>query len=855
MFRLLIFLLLLQLLTANIAGAQVATVTGKAVDLNNGGPLDGANVMVLKGDSLMYHTVTDSTGRFSIPAGIYQQMDYLRITYLNYQDFKLARHPGSGTDMDLGVLQLKPVGILLKEVKVTSAKRYTDTSKIDLSKRKFERSVMIDDLFNQFGFSKDQEGHLFYKGKPVSSISVNGESFFGKNNHDVYTLLPALVLDNIQVVETNIDTMTNVTQLKPTVKVDLKFKDKYAKGKFGHANAGAGTTDRYLLNTDLFTYRRQEQVSLTLGSNNINAGQNLITPPSVSFSAGGNDILSHSAKLTYHNVFRKKLDVDLTLNGLQQDKVFTAQVNRNDQDINQVSHTVNKSNLKEFHLNDSFLTLNYHLDPLTTITLNQIFNLDKTNLRDSANYDIRTDTLHTISDNFKIRRDNTNTSDTKVTYLKKSAAVKGRFLSLSVNYVQSSYHSNETDNVYNLNNEIIDQYMVEEKIHAGENTFSVNADYTEPTGLDGNFALFAGYKNDRMSYNSQANNDSLINQFTPSSVINNQYIRAGIRAQHTFSKIELNGMITGILNYRDINQANNRPESIFRPNMDFKADFKLSAGRSLNISYSYITNFPGLNQLSNIGSTYDLVSQTAGNINLKPEDKQSFKTFYSVSKPSGLSLTMDAELDYYTDKFGFNVTQQGKTPITSQANVGDAKTGNLGFSLSKALSAKYSISSNTSISYQEQPSIVNGLYTLNNGVTLNESLSTVAGFFSSKLEISPLVTASLGKFFYSSGSANVLNITYSGKTSYNLAGYQLVLYPLINYSYSVVRNTSFSLNGEVRKSVLKDKIALWLQGYDLLNSFKFYNTIIGPTYTETSMYSNLHRYIFIGASFKFNNMK
>ena len=81
------------------------------------------------------------------------------------------------------------------------------------------------------------------------------------------------------------------------------------------------------------------------------------------------------------------------------------------------------------------------------------------------------------------------------------------------------------------------------------------------------------------------------------------------------------------------------------------------------------------------------------------------------------------------------------------------------------------------------------------------------------------------------------------------------LYPLYNYNHSIGNNSSFAVNGEIKKRVFKDYGVIWMQAYDIFNSFKFYNNYLGPSYSQSVSYSNLHRYLVIGLSIKFNNMK
>ena len=63
------------------------------------------------------------------------------------------------------------------------------------------------------------------------------------------------------------------------------------------------------------------------------------------------------------------------------------------------------------------------------------------------------------------------------------------------------------------------------------------------------------------------------------------------------------------------------------------------------------------------------------------------------------------------------------------------------------------------------------------------------------------------------------------------------------------------MNGEIKKNFLKTYGTLWLKMYDIFNSFKYTNNIVGDSYVQTTRFSNVQRYLLLGISLKFNNMK
>ncbi|MCO5945897.1 outer membrane beta-barrel protein [Mucilaginibacter flavidus] len=854
-----LFLMLLLAISTGRAYAQTAFVTGKIVNKDSDLPVEGANIMLLQGSDVTYRTATDSRGRFKIPQSLYLQMTVLRITSINYQDLKIDKKFSAeqlqNKNYLLGTFALKPGKIELQEVKVNAKRRYSDTTNINLSKNKFERSIMMDDLFSgNYGFTKDKNGRIYYKGNLVSNILVDGGDFFGKNNFDIYHLLPALTMENIQVVETNIDSTTNTTKLRPVVKVNLTLKPQYNKGKFGNANAGGGTSTRYLANTDLYAYRNKQQLSLDLNLNNVNAGDNLIKPPSISFSATGNSLNARGARFTYRNVVAKKLDVNFEIKGRLDNKLYTSLSERNDLDIRQFSKTTNASNIKTWGIDNANFNINYRTDPLNSFNISQSFGSVNTRVRDSLNYIIKSDSTNTISKVGRLNNTLTENSSSRVLYLHRFASKKGRLLNVSAIYNDNSYHINESNNIYNLNHNITKTYFIDGKRLVTNRQLLINNSYTEPLGENSYITIFANYKKDDIVESDDIKSDAVVSYLTPAGIYN-QYLETGLKFQHTFSKVSFDGNITGIFNSKDIHTADGTANNSFKVNFDLKTDYKVDPRKNLLLTYSLVTTYPDIHQLSSLNSNFDLVSQLSGNPNLKPQDNYSIKAAYDLKSSDTESLLFSGEFNYYTSKFGYAIVSAGTFLSSVTTNVGNAKSGALSFSFNKNFANQRYINSTSSLSYQENPSFVSGQRVLNSGILFNQSVSTTLPIVKSLVTLTPLLAASYSKFNFGTGSSNVITFTYSDRISLTALKSEVSLFPLFTYSHNINNNHSFSMNGEIKRSFFKNYVSAWLQAYDIFNSFKFYNNYVGPTYTQTISYSNIQRYVFLGVSYKFNNFK
>jgi len=857
-----IILILIFSLIENAFSQQI-NITGKVVNSTTKYPVESADIIVYNNSSATYKTTSDSIGYFKIPFEYFKKAEAIKIHALNYSDLQINDLPKIGDNLKkdyyLGAYKIIHEIIELKEVKIRSKKRYSDTTKIDLSNEKFERSIMIDDIFSKsYGFTRDANGQLYYKGKPVSDITVNGGDFFGKNNLDIYHLLPAMVINKINIVETNIDSVTNTTMQNPAIKVNLLFKDKYNSGKFGNANLGVGTAKRYLANTDLHTYNNKEQVSLSFNSNNINNDDNTLYEPRVNFSSNGNNLTTNSAKLAYRNLFADKVEINFSVKGKIDNKTFESETEIREKNTNLFSKIFNSANTRTFDINETKLNINYKIDPLNTLIITQSFDHSTNRDLDSLNYNIKLDSLNTSYQLNRVRNTNTDLLKSKVNYQKGFDSKKGRLLSIDIELNNNAFGVKEFSNIYNTANQNASAYFIDGKRTVNENNYNVNLSFTEPVGENGYLVFFLINEKDKLNYTSKVTSDTTIDSSDNPALLTNNYFRLGFKFQKIINKISFDADVTGIFNNRNIDQLqNNNQTNFFNVDFDLKADYKINKKRDFVVQYSAITNYPGIYQLTSLNSSFDLLAQTSGNIFLKPERKQTAKLVYTTRPSDSENLTVAGEFDHYTNKFGFNLINS-PNKITEKVitdNIGSSKAAQLSFSFFKIISTDKYLNYFGGVAYQESPTFTNNKLQLNNGVTFNQSLSTSIAVVKSFLSVTPLLATSYSKYYYGTSTFTVSTFTYSDKLSLKVKTFQADLYPLFNYNHSIGNNNSFSMNGEIKKSIFKNYGAIWLQAYDIFNSFKYYNNFTGPSNYQSVKYSNIQRYVFMGLSLRFNNIK
>lgn len=836
--------------------------TGKVIDSATNVSIKNAIIKVYNQDKIIGNFLTDSSGTFKISMLLFTSSTHLTIEAIDYHILfrkNINKTNPLNQDVLIRPFKMRSSIIHLKEVLVKNNRRkYRDTVNIDLTRDHFERDFMIEDfLSGEKGFSKGSNGKLLFRGKEVSDIVLNDGNFFGKNNQDIYRYLPALTLNNIEITETDIDSLTNTVMLRPMIKVNLKLKEKFKKGKFGSVNLGYGTINRYLFSTDLYKYKNNEQISIVINSNNINSGDNPFMEPNVSFSANGNDTKNESAKLGYRNLYYNgKIELDVSVKPKFESRKFDSEILRMENNIDRFSRNFNSSSSKIFSLEASNLNINYRIDSLNSVRAKQEINYGNTNQNDSLGYEISSNGTNTQSRIFKNRESSKFRSLSELQYLKRFASNRGRIITMNFHLDFNRYDFKENNNVLTSNNQSPSEYFISGNRNVLQRNLFLDFDFTEPIGDSGYLKFFSSYKDEDLTQNSSSLSDSLPSYQQYPINLYNKYLVPGIKYQKTFAKFSFDARIAGIINFRKIENLNTENRTLFNTDVNINLDFKINKKSNLQAHYLTKINYPNISQLTAVNNSFDLISQSAGNLYLKPEIGKRLELSYEFRKTDSIAFSFNGAAEFYNSKFGLNIENTPSSYQTSFIdNIGRSKAYEVGFSINKLFKTGKSINYHIGAEFEEVPSIIDNKAILNHSITFNQVLTSNFNLIKN-MSVSPLVSLGFSQYTYDINQFRIYTITYSDKFSITIPKIAIInLSPLINYNYNLNSNATWALNGEIKHNFLKKYGAIWLKVYDIFNSFSYVNNYLGASYTQSSKYTNLNRYLLIGLNIKFNNMK
>ncbi|HMP29798.1 MAG TPA: carboxypeptidase-like regulatory domain-containing protein, partial [Saprospiraceae bacterium] len=174
--------------------SQTTKISGIVTD-SAGYSLINATVLLLEEDSTMIEfTQTNVEGKYSfskIPYGNY----ILKVTYVGYvpNSFPIIVDK---KDIIIEKVILNEINVQLMEVVVKAAraplKMRGDTIEFDITQFKVPQNSTLEDLIRRLpGMEVEEGGSVKMDGKNVTSVKVDGKSFFGNNPAMATKNLPA----------------------------------------------------------------------------------------------------------------------------------------------------------------------------------------------------------------------------------------------------------------------------------------------------------------------------------------------------------------------------------------------------------------------------------------------------------------------------------------------------------------------------------------------------------------------------------------------------------------------------------------------------------------------------------------
>lgn len=245
-------------------------IIGKLSDKNNL-PIDYATVQILDSNNktIEYTTSTDQgIFKFKNP---HQNIKYLKIAHINFET-KII-------EVELNIFDYKIILTekqnILKEVILTNElddlKEINDTIRYNLKKLLNGSEINLKDIAQKLpGITIDANNKIYYNGKLINNILIDGDKLFGKNHQIPLENIKSEIVEEIEVLKNfqDLSSLKNFENSNQTA-INIKIKDEY-KGIFNHdLELENGYIERYRLHSSSYNFGKSK-THIVADANNTN---------------------------------------------------------------------------------------------------------------------------------------------------------------------------------------------------------------------------------------------------------------------------------------------------------------------------------------------------------------------------------------------------------------------------------------------------------------------------------------------------------------------------------------------------------------------------------------------------------
>lgn len=253
---------------------QVRKLTGKVIDGVAKTPMIGANVLIkTMTDSLLRGTVTGADGGFEIERPRVPQVK-VEISFLGYKTISQVNTFRDPVDLGELILleDAKVLGeVVIEGVSVVGEQR-GDTTSFNANAFKTQENAQAEDLIRKMPGITMQGGQLQAQGENVQRILVDGREFFGNDPSIALRNLPADAIDRVEVLDQRSDQsrLTGFDDGNYTKTINIILREDRKNGSFGRAYGGYGTDERYSAGGSINLFKGDQRLSILGLFNNIN---------------------------------------------------------------------------------------------------------------------------------------------------------------------------------------------------------------------------------------------------------------------------------------------------------------------------------------------------------------------------------------------------------------------------------------------------------------------------------------------------------------------------------------------------------------------------------------------------------
>ncbi len=244
-------------------------------------------------------TLANSEGYFKLALTSGQKY-FLEISFLGYETYRdtIQLFRDVNRDIVLASSSIKIKEVLVRQKRLAyriagDSVIYTVDSFNIGTERKLRHT-----LERLPGIEVDRAGLVYYNGKKISKLLVDGKPFFNGNTKLGVNNIPANAVDQVEVLK-NFSEISMLKGFKDSDKIALNIKLKKDKKKFvfGDVEIGCGVKNRYLVRPNIFYYSPKTNINFIGDMNNI--GEKVFTfSDYIDFEGGVAELFVNHTKIS-----------------------------------------------------------------------------------------------------------------------------------------------------------------------------------------------------------------------------------------------------------------------------------------------------------------------------------------------------------------------------------------------------------------------------------------------------------------------------------------------------------------------------------------------------------------------------
>lgn len=861
--------------------AQTHSINGKVAD-ENSNPLENISVSLMKqkDSSIINFTETSKSGSFSIKIPPQKEASFLQISGDKLKTFS-RKFESIYQNEDIGTIKLnKEVVTNIEEVQITVSpiKIKKDTVEYNTSYLKVKPDAKIDELIKEIpGAEIDADGKITVNGKSVSKIHINGKPLFDKNGKTELETIPADIIKKIQITtsKTKEEELTGRAPTTDSLTVNFEMDKKNKHGTLTNLRLGYGSNNRYDGAIFFTKINQDSKLSLSAGSNNINAGLS-----GKSGSGTGifrTSIISASYSDKFDNLDLERLNANYYERNTETYSKTARTTFLPNYKLDRNTERSGDRNLQRLGFGSNAIL---KLDQFTNLIFSASFNNNTSESTfDNQSATLRDDVLLNSSSGSAKQKSIDNNFSQSLGITRKFRK-EGRTFSASVS-------SNVTDNSgtdYNLTTTIFHQspeendYRNQRSLFTNQNTdFTANVKYYEPISDSATVHTNMTYKSSSLRNDRKVNDfDTITEEYSDFNALLSNTINQDISSLNSVIGYDLNKNKFRFFfnanlefNANDFHSVFNNDHINFRknfifPNYDTKFTYKFSNGKYLGLANQSDFSAPSMATLNPYIDISSPLVTTQGNPDLKSTWRNS-SSIYFVNRniPKNVIYSLRLKFDYTDNNISeFSNYDDAGRQFRTYTNI----SGNKSLGWESRFSKTYKWNKNQ---FRISPSFFSNYAHRKGFVDGIEFVSDIYNF-SPKMEIKLNLREILDL-----NSSYAVNYNFSEYTNYRIdktralqqhfsfgiTNYFLQSVLFFNNEISITKNnnisadfnrTSYFWNAGVNYKFYKKQMTLQFSINDILNQRQNAIRNIGDNYIEDREELILRRYFMLSLILKLN---